>query len=39
MSSLRKWIYQTVNKMSNKDIKSIVSNHHYLSSFITAFSG
>lgn len=39
MGSLRNWLYETVNKMSKKDIKSIVSNHHYLDSFYAAFSG
>jgi len=33
MDALRNWLYQTVNGMDTKIIKSITSNHHYLNTF------
>ena len=37
MNSLRKWLHKTVCNMTNKQIKSITSNHHYLDAFCAAF--
>lgn len=38
MKELKDWLHNTVNNMSQKTIKSITSNHHYLNAFITTFN-
>ena len=37
MKDLKQWLYQTVRNMNIDIVKSIVSNHHYLNIFNTAF--
>ena len=37
MKDLKEWLYQTVRNMEVDIIKSIVSNHHYLTEFYAAF--
>ncbi|VAW82409.1 hypothetical protein MNBD_GAMMA12-2022 [hydrothermal vent metagenome] len=37
MGSLKSWIYETVENMSEQTIISVTSNHHYLNCFNTAF--
>jgi len=39
MESLQSWLYDMVDSMEEKTIKSITSNHHYLETFNTAFNG
>ena len=36
MDTLKTWLHNTVNSMSNEVIKSICSNHHYLNAFYAA---
>lgn len=38
IAMLKKWLHQFVNKMDQKLIKSITSNHHYLDNFMANFN-
>ena len=38
MESLKEWLYNMVKNMSEKLIKSITGNHHYLNNFNAAFN-
>ena len=37
MDSLKIWLHETVNSMEKETIKSITSNHHYLTAFYDVF--
>lgn len=39
MESLQHWLYDTVDAMEEKTIKSITSNYHYLEAFNAVFHG
>jgi transposase len=36
LKNLKKWLHDMVNSMSEENIKSICSNHHYLTAFYAA---
>jgi transposase len=38
MESLKEWLYNMTNEMTNETIKSITGNHHFLNVFNTVFN-